>query len=290
MEGEKSHIKFNLKDSVFTNLFSIPEYTRDLYLSLRGEDAAVTEDDVRVVTIENIMVYGMHNDLGFTVKGKELFMIEAQSTACPNITYRLNSYFCETIYSVYPEFELEQYGSRRAEGIPDLYFGVVYTGKMPVPDYYEDELRGFSGQTLKIRVQLLTKHNTTGILRAYCIFCEKYDEYRSLYGRTAKAVKATIEYCLECEETKELREYLSEHKREVENIMSSVGRQERLIEAMMNQEAKKGKAEGIAEGIAEGRTEERIGMLERYRIFLDSTGFSDELKKSMYDGFVTTLG
>ncbi len=73
--------------------------------------------------------------------------------------------------------------------------------------------------------------------------------------------------------------------KELSEIMKIADRQERLIEARLYQEAKK----GFAEGFAKSRAEERVRILKRYRIFLDSTGFSDELKKSMYDGFVATL-
>lgn len=282
----KRRVRYNLKDSVFTHLFSIPRYVRELYLCLGGDGTAVREEDMKIVTLGNILAYGIHNDLGFTVNGKELYMVEAQSTVCPNITYRLNSYFCETIYAVYPRFELEQYDERKAEGMPDLYFAVVYTGKKPVPEYYEDELCGFSGQTLKIRVKILTEENTTGILRAYCIFCGKYDEFRSLYGRTAEAVERTIEYCLEYKDTEAMREYLSEHRREVEDIMSSIERQERIIEAMVEREGDIREAEGKAEG----KDEERRGMLEKYKKFLENSGFSAEMTRMMYDGFVASLG
>ena len=39
-------IKRTIKDSVFTYLFSQPEYARKLYLDLHPEDQGVTEEDI----------------------------------------------------------------------------------------------------------------------------------------------------------------------------------------------------------------------------------------------------
>ena len=55
--------KRNIKDSVFTYLFSQPEYTRRLYLELHPEDTDVTEADIGDVTIHNIFTDQEDNDL-----------------------------------------------------------------------------------------------------------------------------------------------------------------------------------------------------------------------------------
>lgn len=44
-------MKRNVKDSVFTYLFSDPRYARELYLYLHPEDTSVTEADCKLVTI-----------------------------------------------------------------------------------------------------------------------------------------------------------------------------------------------------------------------------------------------
>ena len=50
--------KRDIKDSVFTFLFSDIEYTKQLYLSLHPEDTDIRDEDFRLVTLENILAIG----------------------------------------------------------------------------------------------------------------------------------------------------------------------------------------------------------------------------------------
>lgn len=63
-------MKCAVKDSVFTYLFKQPEYTRLLYLALHPEDEDVTEQDCKLITLENVISTGIYNDLGFQVRDK----------------------------------------------------------------------------------------------------------------------------------------------------------------------------------------------------------------------------
>jgi hypothetical protein len=59
--------KITIKDSVFTNLFADPKYQRELYMSLHpGEDIAA--DELKTVTIANVLTDDIYNDLGFIAK------------------------------------------------------------------------------------------------------------------------------------------------------------------------------------------------------------------------------
>lgn len=51
--------KTKISDSVFTNLFKDPEYTIQLYRALHPEDTTSTKDDVKIVTLENVLL-GLH--------------------------------------------------------------------------------------------------------------------------------------------------------------------------------------------------------------------------------------
>jgi len=53
-----NQMKRSIKDSIFTTLFRIPEYSLDMYRSLHPEDTSVTEEDINIITIENILVTG----------------------------------------------------------------------------------------------------------------------------------------------------------------------------------------------------------------------------------------
>ncbi len=246
-------IRYNLKDSLFTSLFSIPRYLRELYLSLPESEKSVREEEIKIESIRNTIAYGIYNDLAFTVRGKNLILLEAQSTPSPFIPQRMNNYFCSILYKAFPRLEIEQYRSKKIESIPEVLFAVVYTGRKKVPEYYETEFFSPSGVTVKIKVVVLTKHNTTGILKSYCIFCEEYDRNRTLYGRTADAVMKTIEYCNECEDTIPIREYLREKEEEIVRLMSEEERQKKLINALRRVEREEGFAEGEARGEARGK-------------------------------------
>ena len=68
-------IKRSVKDSVFTYLFSQPEYARELYLELHPEDQDITEADVILVTLENILTTGQYNDLGLRVRDRLMSLL-----------------------------------------------------------------------------------------------------------------------------------------------------------------------------------------------------------------------
>ena len=55
--------KRDIKDSVFTFLFSDIEYTKQLYLSLHPEDTDIRDEDFRLVTLENILAIGQYLSL-----------------------------------------------------------------------------------------------------------------------------------------------------------------------------------------------------------------------------------
>lgn len=85
-----------VKDSVFTYLFKQPEYTRQLYLALHPEDTDVTEQDCKLVTLENVLSTGLYNDLGIQVRDKLLLLVEAQSTFSANLALRMLLYLAAT--------------------------------------------------------------------------------------------------------------------------------------------------------------------------------------------------
>ena len=93
--------KYTVKDSVFTDLFKDKKYTLMLYKALHNEDNDVTEDDIKPITLENVLMANMYNDLGFSVKNKIFILTEAQSTWSVNIIIRMLMYLAETYHNYY---------------------------------------------------------------------------------------------------------------------------------------------------------------------------------------------
>ena len=95
-DDNKIIVKRNIKDCVFTDLFSNKKYLLELYLSLHPEDTGITEDDLTDITIENVLVNDLYNDLGFRVGDRLIILVEAQSTWSPNILIRSLLYVATT--------------------------------------------------------------------------------------------------------------------------------------------------------------------------------------------------
>ncbi len=77
MDGQV--VKHTIKDSVFTSIFREKKYLLQLYKALHPEDEKSTEDDLKDVTIRNVLVDDIYNDIGFTVGSTLLILIEVQS-------------------------------------------------------------------------------------------------------------------------------------------------------------------------------------------------------------------
>ena len=91
-EATSKTLKRTVKDSVFTDLFGQKRYLMQLYRSLHPEDAEADEDDITIVTLQNVITDGLYNDLGFMVRDRLVVLVEAQSTWSPNIVIRVLMY------------------------------------------------------------------------------------------------------------------------------------------------------------------------------------------------------
>lgn len=69
--------KYTIKDSVFTHLFREKRYLLQLYKCLHPEDTDVTEADITDITIENVLMDDLYNDLGMRVRDRLVILTEA---------------------------------------------------------------------------------------------------------------------------------------------------------------------------------------------------------------------
>ena len=90
-------VKRNVKDSVFTHLFSDPRYLLELYRALYPGDTTTTVDDLKDVTIKTVLVNTIYNDLAFRASDSIIVLVEAQSTWSNNIVLRELLYLLETL-------------------------------------------------------------------------------------------------------------------------------------------------------------------------------------------------
>ena len=254
--------KRDIKDSVFTFLFSDIEYTKQLYLSLHPEDTDIRDEDFRLVTLENILAIGQYNDLGFQVRDKLILLVEAQSTFSPNIPLRMLMYLAKTYNEYIEEHQLSLYREKKVSiPRPELY--VIYTGEKEAPDILRlsDMYEGSGSADLTVRV--LRDGQPGDILSQYVDFCQVANEQVSLYGRTDEALMSTIQLCLE---QGILVPFLDSRKKEVVDIMTRLFSQEKAWEMELAANARENREAGRVEGRMEAQTDMLRRLLQKFSI------------------------
>ena len=68
------------KDSVFTDLFSKPDYALQLYRALFPNDSSISQSEIDIITLQNTLGYQIHNDLGLLVRNTLIVLLEAPTT------------------------------------------------------------------------------------------------------------------------------------------------------------------------------------------------------------------
>ena len=274
-------LRWTVRDSVFSCLFRQPEYLRELYLVLHPEDVGVKEKDFQIITIENVLTNGEHNDLGFLVRNSLLVLVEAQTTFSVNLGLRLLLYVAETYRRLGDERGWDVYSSRALE-VPRPELAVIYAGSATnVPDslrvsvVYQQEKEGAmkpekTEDVLDAGIKILRFRGTMDIADQYVRFCEITAEKEKLFGRTQEAIGAIFRTC---REEGVLVAFLRSKEKEVRDIMTSLFDETRIRELHDNTIREEGREEGRVEGRAEGvadiiskmlRKNEPIGKIMEY--------------------------
>ena len=243
----KNHIvKRNIKSSVFTHLFSISRYKKELYVSLHPKDKDIDVKDIKTYTLSSIFTNIQINDLGLLVKDTLLVLVEAQSTWTLNILPRMIEYIGESFNRYVLETNQNIYGTKKVDlPKPELY--VLYTGIKTIKDKSISFKKEFfnSKCPIDVKVNVITLNNSSKVVKEYIRFAKILDTNTKKYGYTKKSINETIDYCIE---KNILREYLLEYKKEVYNIMTSVYDQKTATEMY----ERSLRAEGMQQGIQQG--------------------------------------
>ncbi len=133
---KEDFVKHTVKDSVFTDIFSMKKYLLQLYQALHPEDKGTGEDDLKNITIKNILVNGLYNDLGFQVGERVIILVESQSSWTMNIIVRALLYLAQTYQDYLDSQGQDMYGSKKVSlPKPEIY--VIYTGERRDKPQYE---------------------------------------------------------------------------------------------------------------------------------------------------------
>ncbi|MCD7841083.1 MAG: hypothetical protein LUG56_01280, partial [Lachnospiraceae bacterium] len=212
----------------------------------------MTDEDFKLVTLENVLVIGQHNDIGIQVRDRLIFLVEAQSTFSENIPLRMLMYLASTYKEYVEDHKLSLYREKRVSiPRPELY--VVYTGeKKNVPDTLcLSDLYDGDGD-VEVNVKVLRDDGSGDILDQYIEFSQIFDRQVKEYGRTQKAMDETLRICLE---RGILKPFLESRRKEVVDIMTTLFDQRQVWDIELYNVAKENREEGRQEGKQEGLQE-----------------------------------
>ena len=227
---EEIKVKRNTKDSVFVDLFQDKKNLLRLYQALHPEDKDITEDELDIVTLDNVLTENLYNDLGLTVRGdKMLILAEAQATWTINVLIRMLEYITQSYREYFDRTRQSLYKSKPVRmPKPELY--IIYIGERGnKSDVVSLSKEFFNGMDIDIEVKakVIYESDSEDIINQYIIFCKVFNEQRKLHGLTEFMIKETIRIC---KDRNVLREYLISREKEVVTIMTSLFDDEHIME------------------------------------------------------------
>ena len=214
------------KDSVFSKYFSEdPKRLVELYNALEGTNYP-EDTPVKVNTITDVLYKDRLNDLSFLLDGQLVVLIEHQSTINNNMALRMLIYLGRLYEQILPSDAL--YRSKLIK-IPTPKFIVLYNGLDDCPDHYQQRLStAFSAADDEPSVELvvdvwnvnfgenerLAKESKSLYDYSYFVHCVR--QWKSKGLEVDDAIARAIQ---ECVKANIMKEFLSKHGSEVENML-----------------------------------------------------------------------
>ena len=275
------NVKRNHKDGAFRALFKDTEELRKLYNALSDSNYS-KGTEIKIVTIEDVLLGDMKNDLAFIIDNKLIILIEHQSTINPNMPLRMLCYIARQYEKL--AFTNRIYSTRLVQiPTPELY--VFYNGKEDQP--LESELKlsdTYISKCDKISLEAVVKVINVNYEKGARILkkCQTLREYSEFIYITRKLMKETgelhtaIEESIRiCREKGILDEFL---KRNGGDIVSF------LFEELTREECEAIREEdGYMRGLEEGQLKEKhdvarnmIDMGMDTEIIAKATGLAEE--------------
>lgn len=234
-EKEERVVKHTVKDSVFTSLFKEKRYLIQLYRALHPEDTETTEDDLKDVTVSNVLVDDIYNDLGFTVGTTIMLLIEVQSTWTVNIIFRALMYLVQTYREYFRKTKQNLYKSKKLKmPKPEIY--VIYVGDRNTrPEEISLSEEFFEGKDIciDVRVKMIYDGKSGDIINQYVVFTKVCNEQVAKHGRTREAVQEAVRIC---KERNVLKEYLSSREKEVVDMLMELYDEQEVIRSYVESE------------------------------------------------------
>ena len=235
IEKEDKVVKHTIKDSVFTNLFKEKKYLVQLYHALHPERKGVTEDDIKEVTVSNVLVDDIYNDVGFMVGSTLLVLVECQATWTVNIIFRALMYLVQTYREYFRKTKQDLYKSKKLEmPEPELY--VIYTGNRKTrPEEISLKEEFFDGKDIciDVKVKMVYDGRDGDIISQYVEFTKVCNGQTEVYGRTRKAIQEAVRIC---KDKNVLKEYLESREQEVVDMMMELYDEQEILKSYVESE------------------------------------------------------
>ena len=270
-------VKRQSKNSVFVSFFNDERNVLQFYKELHPEAVDLTVDDIKIDTLESVIVNTLYNDLGFIVRDRYVLLVEAQSTWNENIALRMLFYLSETFRRYLNDTEQSELDEKRVQlPCPEMY--VIYSGNGKKPEVMSLSEDFFGGRDdIELRVRVLSEVNQT-LSGQYIGFCKVFDEQRRLYNNGIRAAKETYRICIE---NGYLTDYMRSHEMEVVDMMSELFDEEtmrRQLEiAHRRRDLETGAAIGKELGMREGKEEQKIKIAKE--LLADGTFNNEKISK-----------
>ncbi|MCD8197347.1 MAG: hypothetical protein LUE24_09350 [Lachnospiraceae bacterium] len=228
----KENMQRTVKDTVFRDLFSDPNYLIQLYRALHPEDAETTTADLKYVTLETVIATGIYNDLGFMVGNKLIILCESQSTWSENILFRSLMYLAKTYQGYFDDSGQNIYGSKKLQA-PEAEVYVIYVGQKKIEKKVislSEEFYSGKQTAVDVRVNVIVEGRENDIVSQYILFCKVVDSLVKEKGRSTATMREAIQIC---KDRNVLKEYLESHEKEAVEMLMELYDQERITDRML---------------------------------------------------------
>lgn len=181
------------------------------------------------MTLENVLVRDIYNDLGVRIGDKLLLLIEAQSTWIENIIIRCLLYMARTLQD-YLKSTSQSLFSEKLVHVPEPELYVIYTGDSVIEkEYISLSETFFEGRqtVLDVRVKVVVDGKEGDIINQYVVFTKVINDQVKKYGRTREAITEAIRIC---KNRNILKDYLTSREKEVVDIMITLFDQQEVLE------------------------------------------------------------
>jgi len=251
--GIKAPIRRNLKDSIFSDLFSEEWYADDLARELfPGLPEGI---HVKATNAGGVMAPGPIHDLVLIAGNYAIIAAEAQSTRNPNMPMRILAYEFDVLEPLLRGMRAKMLRGVNAQ-MPMVLSFVIYTGTEEVPDVMRltDSMPGRPPKdcVMELSVKVIHARNAPAGSKVgeYIEFCQIADRCRRESGGDMELYA----HCLRkvCEKADILQEYLRVKWVEVMGYYEDIFNQDVADEAMRLDAREEGREEGLAEGIEKG--------------------------------------